>query len=269
MSNIEDFLTAILNDEHLTAVDIISRMDKYLKACCTGEGCEGLPQPQTRADVLLYELADKLSHGGGGAGYVDTKKLTNLDNFCKNGKNLEFGIDPNLDTSNVTSMLDMYHSCSTITELPELNTSKVTLMQAAFYGCSSLQEIKTLDTSKATNLMYLFGNCTSLKSVPQIDAGLAVTMDYMFDNCNELTDVSFVENSICVWLDLHWSTKLSRNSLLSILKGLRLTLSGRHLKLPQYVIDGETDIETFIESDSELNEAYEAALDAGWVIEII
>ena len=60
MSKSEKLLNAILNDDATPDVEIISRIDKYLSACCEKCGCEGLPTPITRIDHLLYELAEKL-----------------------------------------------------------------------------------------------------------------------------------------------------------------------------------------------------------------
>lgn len=254
-------LEALLNDTTVE-VDLISRVDKYLHACCEACGCEGLPEPITRIDHLLYELVEKISHGSGGAGFVDTKKLTNLDLFCKEGINLEFGLDENLDTQNVTSMMDLYHTCTTITAVPLLNTSKCKIMQAMFYNCYSLLEIPAIDTSEATNMMYWAGNDRALKTVHLIDATNNNTFDYAFDNCNELETISFVENSIKCPLDLHWSVKLSKASLLSILKGLNLSVTGKTLKLPSVT-------ETIITGDTELNVAYNSALTAGWNIQFI
>lgn len=65
MSKIEDFLNALLNDE-LADIEAKTRVEKYLKACCEKCGCEGLPEPKTRIDGLLYELAEKMKGGGGG-----------------------------------------------------------------------------------------------------------------------------------------------------------------------------------------------------------
>lgn len=247
------------------SVEPLSKNELYLSACCEGCGCTGLPEPLTRKEHLLYELAEKLAGGGGGTGapYVDTSKLTNLDGFCKNGKNLEFGLDPNLDTSNVTSMFDMFHTCKTILHAPKINTSNVTNMQALYYNCEAMIDVEVLDTSSATTFMYLFGNCRSLQTItPELNGDSVINMDYMFDNCNELVEVRFKENSICVWLDMRWSAKLSKSSILSVLKGLRLTLAERHLKL-------NASLEEKIINDTELNTAYQAAVDAGWVIEFL
>lgn len=38
-----------------------TRIEKYLHACCEGCGCAGLPEPETRIDDLLYQLAEKLA----------------------------------------------------------------------------------------------------------------------------------------------------------------------------------------------------------------
>lgn len=60
-SRTEKQLKALLNDT-TADVDLISRVDKYLNACCEGCGCEDLPEPITRIDHLLYELAEKLKN---------------------------------------------------------------------------------------------------------------------------------------------------------------------------------------------------------------
>lgn len=60
-SKTEKQLNALLNDT-VANVDLVSRVDKYLNACCEGCGCEGLPTPETRIDELLYQLANKIAN---------------------------------------------------------------------------------------------------------------------------------------------------------------------------------------------------------------
>lgn len=60
MSNEEILLTAIISDTHVDNIEIISRVDEYLQACCLKSGCKDLPTPVSRADVLLYSLAAKM-----------------------------------------------------------------------------------------------------------------------------------------------------------------------------------------------------------------
>lgn len=64
-SRMEEMITALLNGG---TVDFQphSRMEQYLQNCIDGSGTEGLPIPDCRAEVLLYELAENISAGSGG-----------------------------------------------------------------------------------------------------------------------------------------------------------------------------------------------------------
>lgn len=76
-SRVEEQLNALLNDM-VADVDLISRVDKYLHACCEGCGCENLPEPVTRIDELLCQLAEKLGDGikYGTTSTTDAHKIT-------------------------------------------------------------------------------------------------------------------------------------------------------------------------------------------------
>lgn len=76
MGRNEELLKALLNDE-TAEIQPVSRAEKYLKACCEKCGCEGLPEPVSRSDELLYELAEKLAHGGGD---ITTEELEVTEN---------------------------------------------------------------------------------------------------------------------------------------------------------------------------------------------
>lgn len=241
----------------------LSKNELYLDACCEGCGCTGLPEPLTRKEQLLYELAEKLVGGGGGTGapFVDSTKLTFLDYFCKNGNNLGVALDKNFRPINVVSMMDFFHSCSTITEVQKMETPKCRNLQSFFYNCTSLVTVHGIDTSAASNIKWMFTNCTSLVTIAEsLDFGLVQDDENMFENCGELVNVSFTPNNICIWLDLHWSPKLSMASLVPVFQGLRLTLSGRKLIL-------NTAAQTIINGDAELTTLYQSALDAGWIVE--
>lgn len=64
MSNEEELLQAILDGETVT-IDPQSRMEAYLKAIANNSGVTGLPDPQSRSDELMYQIAEQ-GRGGGG-----------------------------------------------------------------------------------------------------------------------------------------------------------------------------------------------------------
>lgn len=59
----------------------MSRIEEYLTNCCEMCGCDGLPQPISNTDKLLYHLAEQLAKigngtGGGGGGVSSWNDLT-------------------------------------------------------------------------------------------------------------------------------------------------------------------------------------------------
>ena len=74
-----------------------------------------------------------------------------------------------LDTSRVTDMIDMFHSCSSLAslDLSGLDTSRVEDMGGMFESCSSLAslDLSGWETSRVTNMGGMFENCSSLASL--------------------------------------------------------------------------------------------------------
>lgn len=68
--------------------------------------------------------------------------------------NLEYFDSSGFDTSNVTSMYQMFENCNKLTtlDLSSFDTSKVTSMGYMFHGCTNLKEINlsSFDTSNVT-----------------------------------------------------------------------------------------------------------------------
>ena len=96
---------------------------------------------------------------------------------------------PQLDTSNVTNMSNMFYSCSKLTTIPQLDTSNVTEMNSMFAYCSKLTTIPQIDTSKVNSMTYMFGNCSNLTTIPQIDTSNVTRIDEMFKYCTNLTTI--------------------------------------------------------------------------------
>ena len=97
-----------------------------------------------------------------------------------------------LDTSNATSMYDMFYNCLSLTSLDvtNFNTSNVTTMTYMFYNCRSLTslDLSNFDTSNVTQMQGMFQNCPSLTSLnlSNFDTSNVKNMGYMFNLCRNL-----------------------------------------------------------------------------------
>ena len=101
----------------------------------------------------------------------------------------------NLNTSNVTTMEDMFCWCDKLKsiDLSNFKTSKVTSMKSMFANCQSLTslDVSTFNTSKVTNMAEMFSGCTKLTSldVSHFDTSMVTSMAYMFSGCTKLTSI--------------------------------------------------------------------------------
>ena len=221
----EMLLNALINGETID-FEPQSRMEAYLKNCINKTGTEGLPPPESRADALMYKLAESIK-----ASYIDIsdstataedirlgktayiadgkvigtaerslKKLLDakkrayylFDNFKNDSTD---GFIEYADTSNVTDMSSMFNVCSSLTTVSAFDTSKVNNMASMFYGCSSLTTVPSFDTSKVTNMNSMFNECSSLTTVPSFDTSNATNMSSIFRNCSSLTTVPAFDTS--------------------------------------------------------------------------
>ncbi len=101
-----------------------------------------------------------------------------------------------LNTSEVTTMKEMFSGCSNLTslQLKTFNTAKVTDMTKMFYNCSSLISIYAsdlFDVTQVTTSEDMFSGCTSLYGY---DAG-KVTKDYANSETGYFTHVPEGEGS--------------------------------------------------------------------------
>ena len=100
-----------------------------------------------------------------------------------------------LNTSGVTSMDELFHSCSALTKLnlSNFDTSKVRSMSYMFNGCSSLTELDlgSFDTTNVTGMKSMFFDCTSLTKLDLSGFNTAnvIDMSAMFINCSSLTEL--------------------------------------------------------------------------------
>ena len=115
---------------------------------------------------------------------------------CGELKTISFSKD--IDTSNVTDMSSMFHSCSNLTNLDisNFNTSNVTNMSQMFSRDSNLTnlDVSHFNTSNVTSMRCMFNACSSLTKldVSNFNTSNVTDMCGMFDCCSSLTklDVS-------------------------------------------------------------------------------
>ena len=101
------------------------------------------------------------------------------------------GLDQ-VDTSEVTDMSFMFHSCESLEhlDLSSFNTKKVTDMSLMFSSCYKLSSIDlhSFDTSSVTDMKFMFSNCRSLTSLDlrNFNTAKVTDMSYMFQYCPNL-----------------------------------------------------------------------------------
>ena len=139
---------------------------------------------------------------------------------------------PQIDTSSVTNMSNMFSGCINLATIPQLDTSNVTNMDSMISSCISLTTIPQLSTSNVTNMGYIFYNCGSLTMIPQLDTSNVIDIKGMFYACFALTtlggfqnlgmayDTSKSANYNSYALHLSNSPKLTHDSLMNVINGL-------------------------------------------------
>ena len=131
--------------------------------------------------------------------YNDTSNVTTMADMFYSCNNLTS--IPLLDTSSCTNMNNMIRECFNITTIPQFNTSKVTTMASMFSNCNKLTSIPQLDTSSCTSIGYMFSDCSSLTSIPKLNTTKATSMNYMFNGCSSLTSIPPLDTSSCTTMN--------------------------------------------------------------------
>lgn len=108
-----------------------------------------------------------------------------------------------LDLSDVTSLTNLFGSCSSLTEingLDNLDISNINDISFMFSGCTSLKNIEFLknwDVSNLKNFSSLFNECESLEDLTPLknwNTSKAEDFGYMFAYCESLRDITPIQN---------------------------------------------------------------------------
>ena len=149
------------------------------------------PWYSVRKNIITVTFFDRISPKNTAFWFDDLSNLTTFTNMS------------NLDTSQSTSMRNMFARCLKLTslDLSTFNTSKVTNMEGMFAGDyytgenMSLTEIKGLDkfdTSNVTRMMDMFLRCSNLTTidVSNFDTSNVTTTHAMFYGCRKLQSLN-------------------------------------------------------------------------------
>ena len=132
---------------------------------------------------------------------LDTSNVTTMRQMFSGCSSLTLLDLSNLNTSKVTNMNNMFENCSKLTslDLSSFNTSKVNYMSAMFQNCSSLTslDLSSFNTSKVTGLDKMFYGCSSLTTLnlSNWDTSNVNSTTSMFNGCSSLKDVYITEES--------------------------------------------------------------------------
>lgn len=163
--------------------------------------------------------------------------------FLQNTAITDLTLTGKLDFSEVTRISD-FIAWSSVTKVPAINLSKVDQSPSAFENASKLVTVENL----------------ILPSTP-----FPVNISAMFYKSAALENITITGTIQNTGFDLHWSTKLTIESLTSILTALSKdssVASGKSITFP-------TAAQAKIQADTTAKGQYDAAISAGWTIAFV
>lgn len=160
---------------------------------------------------------------------------------------------------------------STIADLTltgKLDFSKVIAI-SDFIARSSVAKVPAINLSKAGDSPNAFENAFELVTVENLilpSAPFTAGISVMFYRCLKLENITITGTIQNTGFDLHWSTKLTIESVTSILTALSKdssVASGKTITLP---LSAKEKLDSNLENTAEAQTQYNLALSAGWTI---
>lgn len=133
------------------------------------------------------------------------------------------------------------------------DTANVANVSRYFHSDYNIEAIPSMNTSSATDMSLMFYNCLSLKYIGKMDAGKVTTFNLTFGECSSLLEIHII--NINANLDIHYSTKLTREALLEIIGNLVAQTSGT-----KTLTMGATNLAKLTDEDKKI------ATDKGWTL---
>jgi len=119
-----------------------------------------------------------------------------------------------------------------------LDTSKATILEQMFSNNARLTRVGVIDISNAgTRTSGLFSFCAKLVTIDKLVVAANNAFVSIFQNCDALENLT-VEGAIGVsGLNVQWSTKLSKVSIISVVNALSETTSGLSVTLSKIAVN--------------------------------
>ena len=177
---------------------------------------------------------------------ISTVKVTNWYGAFYQCKSIT---ELNLETQSATDMRETFSNCGSLVKVSLSNVSKVLSFDRIFQDCINLKEVSGLETtygnftmnqmfsgckalvnapmvnlSEVKSTSQMFYGCSSLVNVPIYDLTSVTDTSYMFSYCSNLETIHMI--NINTNLDIHASTKFTREALLEIIGNLKAQTSG-------------------------------------------
>lgn len=157
---------------------------------------------------------------------------------------------PNFNLSGVINMYNGFEDCANLKEIPEMDTSNIQDFGYSFNGCVSLVSISKLNFQSASNISSMTLYCSNLTTIGG------------FENLGQNYSTSQSENYYNYKLDLHFSTKLTEQSIINVLTNL-YDIATKGVK-PQTVTLGSTNLAKLTSEEGQA--ALQTAQSRGWNI---
>lgn len=220
------------------------------------EGYDGLNEVEVTTNVSGGgDLSEYFNDAGNGWGDL-IKKIPGPVNIY--GVNPSYAFDscplnsfPKINVQpNITNLEYFFNNCFNVTEINinNFNTSYVSSMQRMFNSCQNLQTINmsNCDMGAVSNVYNMFYSSSKLEN---LSFGYDLGKGY-------LTTES--ANYYAYTLDVHYSTRLSHDSLMSIINGLYDIASAR--VQPQKLVLGATNLAKLSQAEIDI------ATNKGWTV---
>lgn len=139
-----------------------------------------------------------------------------------------------LGTTKLTTLLEAFYLCSALKTVEMPDTGLVSNFDSTFMSCTALEEAPSLNTANASTFNSMFYECTNLKTIPLLDASKVIDVKSMFrvssgsmqfENLGGFKNLgkaytTKLSNAEAYALDLHYSTKLTHDSLMNVINNL-------------------------------------------------